>query len=321
MAVEMGLSSLVITFLLFYGSYRIEQVHERMEKAEAVGVAVVQGNIEQAVKWNRDYQLRTLEVYETLTGEWAGAGTELVVWPETAMPFFFQDGDGKQRRIRQLARETGAYLLLGSPSYRDKDGAVRYGNSAFLVSPEGEITGKYDKVHLVPFGEYVPLKKLFDFMEKLVAGVGDFAPGEGWNPLSMRRGTLGVLICYEGIFPEISRTYKRKGARLLVNITNDGWYGTSSAPYQHLAMSLFRAVENRLYLVRSANTGISALISPAGEVVLNTDIFKRTGLRGSVGLLAMESPYSRYGDIFVYFCFFFSAIIFIYSLRRKVIHD
>jgi len=321
MAVEMGLSSLVITFLLFYGSYRIEQVHEGMEKAEAVGVAVVQGNIEQAVKWNRDYQLRTLEVYETLTGEWAGAGTELAVWPETAMPFFFQDEDGKQRRIRQLAREKGTCLLFGSPSYGEKGGAVRYGNSAFLVSPEGEITGKYDKVHLVPFGEYVPLKTLFNFMEKLVAGVGDFAPGEGWNPLPMGRGTLGVLICYEGIFPEISRAYKRNGARLLVNITNDGWYGSSSAPYQHFAMSLFRAVENRLYLVRSANTGISALVSPAGEVITSTGIFERTGLHGSVGFLAMESPYSRYGDVFVYFCFFFSAIMFIYSLRRKAIHD
>jgi len=321
MAVEMVFSSLVLTFFLFYGYYRIEQVHEKAGKAGAVDVTVVQGNIEQAVKWNRDYQLRTLEVYEGLTKELTGAGTELVVWPETAMPFFFQDGDEKQRRIRLLARETGSHILSGSPSYREKDGNVRYGNSAFMVSPEGEITGKYDKVHLVPFGEYVPLKKLFTFMEKLVAGVGDFAPGEDWNPLPLEGGTLGVLICYEGIFPEISRAYKSKGARLLVNITNDGWYGTSSAPYQHLSMALFRAVENRLYLVRAANTGISAFVSPTGEVVMKTGIFERTGLRGSVRFLTMESFYSRYGDIFVYFCFFFSGIMFIYSLRRKGIHD
>lgn len=318
---EMILCSLAVFVIVFYGFYRIEQVSEKMMKAEAAGVSVIQGNIEQAVKWNRDYQLRTLDVYERLTESWTGPETELVVWPETAMPFFLQEGGEKMTRILRLARETGADILLGSPSYRETGDGIRYGNSAFLVSPEGEITGKYDKVHLVPFGEYVPLEGLFSFMEKLVAGVGDFVPGEGWVPVEASGKPLGVLICYEGIFPGISRAYRTAGARLLVNITNDGWYGTSSAPYQHLASALFRAVENRVFLVRAANTGISAIISPTGEVVAKTGLFERTGLRGDVGLVDMGSPYSRYGDIFVYFCFVFSAIIFIYSLRRKRLND
>lgn len=315
-------TSISVLLLFFYGHYRIEQVERMGKEGRPLEVAVVQGNIEQAVKWNPAYQFRTLEVYETLSRETLRERADLLVWPETAMPFFLQDGDEKQRRVRALARENRVDLVAGSPGYREKGGRIVYGNSAFLITPDGAVSGRYDKVHLVPFGEYVPLKRFFSFAEKLVAGAGDFVPGTGFVPLPTERGDkLGVLICYEGIFPEIGRAYKKAGADLLVNITNDGWYGRTSAPWQHLSMAVFRAVENRMYLVRAANTGVSAVVSPTGKIEGRTGLFERTGLRGTVRIFAMETLYSRYGDYFVCFCFVFFVILSFYPRRRKTVHD
>jgi len=161
-------------------------------------------------------------------------------------------------------------------------------NSAFLLRPDGVPAGRYDKVHLVPYGEYVPLRKIFPFIGKLVVGVGDFRPGEGFHPIRGEGWNLGVLICYEGIFPEAARAYKREGATLLVNITNDAWFGRTSAPYQHLSMTVFRAVETRLYLVRAANTGISAIVDPAGKILSRTPIFERAVLKGEVKIIDAE---------------------------------
>ena len=175
-------------------------------------------------------------------------------------------------------------------------------NSAFLLQPDGTLSGRYDKVHLVPYGEYVPLRRLFPFIGKLVAGVGDFRPGKGFYPLTIDGHRLGVLICYEAIFPEAARDYKRKGAELLVNITNDAWFGRTSAPYQHLSMTVFRAIENRLYLVRAANTGISAIIDPTGEILSRTGLFERTVLKGEVKIIDERTFYAAYGDLFVYLC-------------------
>jgi apolipoprotein N-acyltransferase len=321
-SISIVFTALAVLLLFFYGHYRIEQVDRKGKEARALEAAIVQGSIEQAVKWNPAYQLRTLEVYETLSRKTLKEKTDLLVWPETAMPFFFQDGDEKQRRVRALARDNGVSLVAGSPSYREREGRIVYGNSAFLVSPDGTISGRYDKVHLVPFGEYVPLKRFFSFAERLVAGVGDFVPGNGFVPLPTEKGDrLGVMICYEGIFPEIGRAYKKAGADLLVNITNDGWYGRSSAPWQHLSMAVFRAVENRMYLVRAANTGVSAVVSPTGKIEARTGLFERTDLRGTVRIFSMETLYSRYGDFFVCFCLVFFVILFLYPRRRKTVHD
>ena len=226
-----------------------------------------------------------------------------------------------QSEILDVARISGDWLLFGSPSYqKDCDGdagCVSFLNSAFLLSPQGSIVGRYDKVHLVPYGEYVPLRKMFPFISKLVVGVGDFRSGEGYNPLTMDGHKLGVLICYEGIFPEASRAYKRMGADLLVNITNDAWFGRTSAPYQHLSMTVFRAVENRLYIARSANTGISAIIDPTGRIVAQTELFERTALRNTIRFINNKTFYSVYGDVFVLISMAALVCCIIMSLRRK----
>jgi apolipoprotein N-acyltransferase len=273
-------------------------------------VALIQGNIDQSIKWNPQNQQETLTTYKSLSNLKPALSSRLIVWPETAVPFYFQDMDDRSRQVYQVAKETRNWLLFGSPSYIKEPGSsASYLNSAFLVSPAGAVAGRYDKVHLVPYGEYVPLRSLFPFIGKLVVGVGDFRAGEGYHPLAMNNHQIGVLICYEAIFPEASRIYKNKGAELLVNITNDAWFGFSSAPYQHLSMTVFRAVENRLYLVRAANTGISAIVDPAGNIVSRTALFVATSLSGQVRFIDTRTFYMAYGDVFVYLCLISLAVI------------
>lgn len=304
---------LVLAAVLVYGTVRMRVP----ETGEPVRVSLIQGNIDQGIKWDPAFMEATIAIYERLTREAAAAGTDLVVWPESAAPFFFQDESPESLRIRALARSIKGSLLLGSPAYEDGRERRRYFNSAFMVSSQGEVLGRSDKVHLVPFGEYVPLAKLLPFVHKLVAGVGDFSPGESFTPLDGPKGKVGVLVCFEGIFPEISRRYVREGAGMLVNITNDAWYGRSSAPYQHLSMAVLRAVENRVPLVRAANTGITAIIDRNGRISQSTGLFREAYLNGVVRPGGGGSVYTRFGDVFAIICLAASAVIAVEGFRKK----
>ena len=317
---EVGAALLLLLAIVFYGELRISEVQSKIKSTLPVDVALIQGNIDQSVKWSPQNQQETLRVYSLLSRLKSSSPPTLMVWPETAMPFYFQDQDARSRQVRQVARNTEGWLLFGSPSYEmDKDG-VSYLNSAFLLSPSGLIAGRYDKVHLVPYGEYVPWRRWFPFIGKLAVGSGDFRAGEGYHPLVMNGHPLGVLICYEAIFPEASRIYREKGAELLVNITNDAWFGHSSAALQHLSMTTFRAVENRLYVVRAANTGISAIIDPAGKIVAQTALFVATSLLGKVRFIDIRTFYMAYGDAFVYLCLVFLAVLWL-KFRRGENND
>jgi apolipoprotein N-acyltransferase len=207
--------------------------------------------------------------------------------------------------------------LFGSPAYEDVDGVRKLYNSAFLLSAEGKLLGRSDKVHLVPFGEYVPLAKALPFVRKLVEGVGDFSPGERLEALDTGRGKIGVLVCFEGIFPELSRRYARAGAQVLVNITNDAWYGRSSAPYQHLSMASFRAVENRLPLIRAANTGITAIIDCNGHITGETPLFKEAFVVDRVTLGTSGTFYTRFGDVFAVLCVLASIALAGFAVRKR----
>ncbi len=300
-----------------YGIYRIDNLKNAAESPDSINVMLVQGNIDQSIKWSPEYQTDTMKIYGDMSADASKHGVSLIVWPETAMPFYFQNYDDRSRSVIDTARETNSWLLFGSPGYRREGGKTSLYNSAYLISPEGAISGRYDKVHLVPFGEYVPLHDILFFIDKLVEGAGDFTPGGEIVPLSMGDRKVGVLICYEGIFPEISREYCLKGADLLVNITNDAWYGDTSAPYQHLTMAAFRAIENRIYMIRAANTGISAIVDSTGRIVSRTGLFERTTLSGSVKFTQNNTFYSRYGNVFACSCIVFLLIGFLISLRRK----
>jgi apolipoprotein N-acyltransferase len=300
-----------------YGYYRISAVEKEMESRTLMEVSLIQGNVDQTVKWNPEFQQQTMRDYASLTMDATVGGKRLVVWPETAVPFFFQDQNALHRAIVELARKTKSWLLFGSPSYTEIRGKVTLFNSAYLLSPNGDLAGKYDKVHLVPYGEYVPLRRLFPFISKLVQGVGDFGTGEGYAPLVMDGHKVGVLICYEGIFPEASRIYKQNGANLLINITNDAWFGNTSAPYQHLSMTVFRAVENRLYLLRAANTGITAIVDPLGRIVSQTGLFERRALPGGIRLMNSRSVYSVRGDFFVFACAMVLLVCVMVVMKRR----
>lgn len=284
---------------LYYGHFRLQGEARREKPGSSIRVAIVQANIDQSVKWNPKYQGKTMEVYGRLTRAAIASQAQLIVWPETAVPFFFQNHPQMARRVFDMVRGADVDLIFGSPAFKKEGGAIRYYNRAYHLSSEGAVAGYYNKVHLVPFGEYVPFKKYLFFIQRLVVAAGDFASGEKIEPIRMPKLSAGVLICFEVIFPELARAHTREGAEILVNLTNDAWFGRTSAPFQHLSMAVFRAVENRRPLVRSANTGISAFIAPSGKIMMQGDLFEEevlvmdvTPVRASAGI------YTQQGDLF-----------------------
>ena len=292
----------------------------RGERGETTRVLMVQGNIPQDVKWDPAFQESTLKTYERLTREGCQDPGTLVVWPESALPFFLQREPAYAARVQALAAELKSPLVVGSPAYLQEGGEVRYLNSAFLISEQGVVAGRSDKLHLVPFGEYVPLAPLLPFVNKLVTGIGDFSPGKSAQPLAASTGKLGVLVCFEGIFPEVSRAYVQNGAGMLVNITNDAWFGRTSAPYQHLSMTVFRAVENRVPLVRAANTGISCVIDSKGHIRGMTPLFQEATLSGEVRTGSGRTFYNRFGDLFALLCFSGSIVMAVACYRGRRRH-
>jgi apolipoprotein N-acyltransferase len=194
--------------------------------------------------------------------------------------------------------------LFGSPAtiVEKESDQLRLLNSAFLISADGQILDRYDKIHLVPFGEYIPLKHILKFLDKLVVGIGDFFPGNAPEVLQGPGGRFGVVICFEVIFPDLVRRFVDLGADYMVTITNDAWFGRSSAPYQHFGMVVFRAVENRVYFARAANTGISGFIDPFGRIVHQSNIFTEEALTGEIQTGGPRTFYTGYGNLFGYAC-------------------
>lgn len=298
-----------------YGFYRLGQ--DLNSREQTLSVALVQGNIDQSLKWDPANQQKTVAIYRDLTlAATSEEPADLIIWPESATPFYFQDGGPLSSVVLGTARHADARLLFGSPAYEYVNRRPHYLNSAFLLSAEGQVLGRSDKVHLVPFGEYVPLGKYLPFIDKLVVGIGDFSPGT-ISPLPMNGAEIGVLVCYEAIFPELAREWVRQGSDLLVNITNDAWFGRSSAPYQHLAMTRFRAIENRIWIARAANTGISAFIAPSGTIVTQSPIFETVYVQGKVGMGARPTLYTRIGDV-IPALFVLVGIVWLVQTRKRL---
>ncbi|MCK4817088.1 apolipoprotein N-acyltransferase, partial [bacterium] len=284
---------------LAYGHYRLSEDQLEKKSRQHIKFVVIQANIDQSIKWDPAYQSKTIFTYQRLTRAAFDFKPEVIVWPETAVPFFFQNNVELSPKVFSLAKKSGAILIFGSPDYERIGGMTKYYDRTYLITPKGHPVQYYDKVHLVPFGEYVPLKRLLFFVNRLVPAAGDFEEGNKITPLKHRNLSFGTLICYEAIFPELARAHVRRGANMLVNLTNDAWFGMTSAPYQHLSMAVFRTVENRRPMIRSANTGFSAYIAPQGEIVALSTLFSQDCLKVSIGL--PKSPltfYARFGDLF-----------------------
>jgi len=289
---------------------------------QMLSIALVQGNIDQALKWDPEMQAATIEQYRRLSVEATKDTPALIVWPETAVPFFLRYEPALLGRILDIAAETGSYLLVGSPDADPPaaaDGGTRYRNSAFLISPQRELLRRYDKMHMVPFGEYVPLKSILFFVNKLAHGIGDFEGGQDYTVFDIPGGRFSATICYEVIFPDQVRRYVKDGAEFLVNITNDAWFGRSAAPTQHLAMAVLRAVENRRYLIRAANTGISAIVDPSGRIVHASDIFVPAVITDRIHIERTQTFYTRYGDLFAWICVMFIAAVCIITWARSAV--
>jgi apolipoprotein N-acyltransferase len=301
-----------------YGKWQISSFDDQLSKATVSRMTVVQGNIDQAIKWDPAFQIETTEKYINLSLSAEKKDPDLIVWPETATPFYFLYDAQLSRMVIDLVSYMERDFLLGSPSYtydETKEDIIYY-NSAYLIDSDPKVIGKYDKVHLVPFGEYVPFKKWLPFLGKMVDHVGDFKHGKKGETLAWKDENLGVQICFEIIFPNLSRAMVKNGAGILINITNDAWFAKTSAPYQHFAMAVFRAVENRRSLVRAANTGISGFVDPVGRITNQSALFEDAVLTENIAIYHETSLYTRLGDFFAIACTLISVVLVFISITR-----
>jgi apolipoprotein N-acyltransferase len=281
----------------------------------AVRVGLVQGNVDQAEKWDPRRAEGIFQQHLALTRQAIGEGADVVIWPESATPFSFEEDPSGAEQIRDIAREARVSILLGSDEI-ERGSPVRYFNSAFLVRPDGSTAGVYRKMHLVPFGEYVPLRSVFFFAAPLVEAVGDFSAGEQAVLLPLDGRTVSTAICYEIVYPDLVRRFVAGGSELLTTITNDAWFGRTSAPYQHFAQAAMRAVENGRYLVRAANTGVSGVVDPYGRVVVASPIFEPAVVMSEVRFREPLTIYTRTGDVFAYAAVVLSAAAVVVTGRR-----
>ena len=278
-----------------------------------IRIGVVQGNIPQDEKWNRRVRNIIFEKYRRLTLMAALERADLIIWPETSFPGYLEDEVELAAELRQTVREARTNVLVGAPAVGELEEGLKLHNSAILYAPDGQERRRYHKMQLVPFGEYVPFEAVFGFIRQFVA-IGHFSPGatpvifETQSRFQERniKVRFGVLICYEDIFPGLVRRFcAPDGADFLVNITNDAWFGRTSAPYQHAQASVFRAVENRIPVVRAANTGLSCFISPEGRILSSVsdnrgeEIFVTGHRTQDIVLRKGRSFYSAFGDVFL----------------------
>ncbi|HEX6803273.1 MAG TPA: apolipoprotein N-acyltransferase [Terriglobales bacterium] len=240
---------------------------------------------------------------------------DLIVWPESPAPFFSNDA-GFRNRLAQVATSAQSWIVAGSIGMEGSGSSQEVFNSAAIINPSGEFVARYDKVHLVPFGEYLPFPSLLGFAGGLTKEVGTFTPGASRHALQAGHEKLGIFICYESIFPDEVRRFANSGAQVFVNISNDGWYGDSGAYAQHLKQARMRAIENDRWLLRDTNTGVTAAIDPYGRIAQQAPRKERTALAASYSLVEGTTFYTRHGDWLAYACAIISAGAILFSLQR-----
>jgi apolipoprotein N-acyltransferase len=296
-AMAVGLAVVLVASIAIWGAARVGEA--RLTRAgTALRVGLVQGNIPQDEKWAPGLEDEILGRYLALSRTAAEGGAQAILWPESSTPFYFEESP-RGNAVRWFARERGTWMLVGSDERDRQDPRISY-NSAFMVRPDGRTAAVYRKIRLVPFGEYVPFRSLLFFAAPLVEAVGEFAPGRAPVMLPLAGEPVSTAICYEVVYPALIRQGVLQGSTLLTTITNDAWFGRSSAPYQHFEMAAMRAIEQGRYLARSANTGISGIVDPYGRVVMASGLFTREVLVGDVRLIGERTVYARLGDVVAY---------------------
>jgi apolipoprotein N-acyltransferase len=313
----MGLALVVLLGLQSgYGVWRIRQVSTAMQQASSLRLALVQTNVDMYEKRQRLHRDERLDMQMALSQTTLARQPDMILWPESMYPYALP----VQRQdvpLPPLPGHPPVYWLMGALTYDRQDAQQQVFNSALLVDPEGRILGRYDKQVLLAFGEYIPLQRYFPFLRQISPTIGNLTPGRG-GIVTLPSGVgIGPLICYEDIISGPARQAVRQGARLLVNLTNDVWFGPTRAPYQHRALAAFRSVENRVYLVRVTNTGLTSVIDALGRERAVLPLFVRDTLVYDVQPLHLPTLYTRFGDWFAYLCCAVALCLSLWAWRRQ----
>ena len=298
--------------VLIYGYAAVN----RWEKSEApYRAALLQGNLSVDDPHEVLYE-KFEQGYIRMADGLVSDSVDVLILPESSAPKLFQTDDDYRRTMEDLARRYTFGLVLSNINLETlQDGTWKYYNSAFFLSGDGSLSGVYDKIHLVPFGEYIPMKKLLFFAETVSKEMGGFSAGAELRILPLGGRPANAVICFEAVFPDLVRRFVARGSQVIVNLTNDGWYGVSAAPYHHLEVARVRAVENRRYFLRSANTGFSAVIEPTGRIAVSTGLAEEATCLGRFGFIEEKTFYSRYGNVFAWLCVIISAAAGIWAAR------
>jgi len=309
-------AALILVTVGAWGTWRVADGSLTRE-GSPIRIGLIQGNIAQEDKWNPREARRIFTTYLAMTRDAVRRGAEYVVWPESSTPFTFEyespEGDAA---LRELAREVRVPILFGSDQVVRSQPPELY-NSAFLLEPDGRTAAVYRKIHLVPFGEFFPLQRWITFVAPLVQRFAPFSAGDGPVMLPVGSHRTSTAICYEVVFPSLAREAVAAGSELLTTVTNDGWYGHSSAPYQHFELASMRAIEQGRYLARSANTGISGIVDPYGRVLVKSGIFEQAGMVGEARFLTGRTVYSLVGDVIAYVAVALTAVALVVVRRRR----
>jgi len=311
---------LLLAAVIYYGHGRLLNIEKRSYESNHVRAAILQGNILPSLKWDTARRNQTMDKYIKLALTPTAQSADLIVLPETALAFQLVQEETSWSYMRAHIFPTKSWFVVGAPYSKEDKEITRYFNSAFLINPQGRIVDRYDKAHLVPFGEYSPAVPFGGRVA--LPGLGDFTPGEAGQILKTDKMILGPQICYEVIFPKYSRLTSQNGANILVNLTEDGWYGKTSGPYQHFSLTVLRAVENRRALIRAANTGFSGFVLPSGKVLTKSKLYEEAVLVADLPILKEKTVYQTIGDLLPQTCLVLLTIwflfqIMIYSRQKK----
>ena len=314
-----------IIFALIYGHIIIS----KPITGKVIRVSLIQGNIEQTKKWNSKYAREIMEIYTDLTLQASKDRPDMIIWPETATPGSISLNPSLRTEIRDIVIKLGTPLLVGSAQHQKFDAKesveFKYLNSAYCIQPEQVevMNQRYDKVRLFPFGEYLPYQRVIPWSLLNIRESVNYAAGEEFTIFKLHDFRFGVTICWENVFPDLFRQFVRKGAQFIVNMTNEARFGKTAAPYQLAYISVFRAVENRIFVIRCANTGVSCIIDPYGRILDSVkdekgqELFVRGRMNGCVIPLESNTIYTQYGDYLAWISMVVSLGVITNAGRRK----
>ena len=311
-------------FIIFFHILGFFSVKRTIPAVREFKGAVIQGNVSSSIQWEitPDQKIEELFLQHlNLTRQAAQKGARLLVWPELSVPLCFSCSNSLYQEFRNslihFTHNSNTTMVLGTyeTSYNQDD--VQYFNSALCLKPDGQYT-QYNKMHLVPFGEYTPYETIFSFISNFTHAIGELTPGDKLSFHKFMEIKFASPICYEIIFPDLVRRFCLGGAEFLVTLTNDGWYGKSSAPYQHFSIAVFRAVENRRFLLRAATTGISGIIDPNGRILKRSELNQQLYLTEDIAAIKKTTIYTRWGNWFSYLSLTISLLFFILALLFKI---